>query len=296
MSDEVISDPVVEPEVKPEISPLAEETTPAPDQPTEPVAEQPAPEGGLNAGLENDVFKQRLGQVWARAKGAEAKADQLQAELQREREERIRYEERLRVQEETKKAAAEPEYTWEQLESFIAEGKITRAAANEYKEKKIEERAIKKAEERLEQKLTSTSKESVVHTELERYKKAAPEILSHGTEERQKVEREYAYLVNVLNYPKTFATELAATRAALGDLDTVERKAQAKRTATKEPFMETHSSTQKPQQKKNDPIAELEKDPRRKAHYEKLIRAGRYPKGWDSVREELEYKPRFARG
>jgi hypothetical protein len=239
------------------------------------------------------VFKQRLGQVWARAKGAESKVDQLQAELQREREERIRYEERLKVQEETK-AAAEPEYTWDQLEAAIAENRITRAWANEYKERKIEERAIKKAEARLEQKLTSTSKESIILSELDRYKKAAPEVLQGGTEERTKVEKEYAYLVNVLNYPKTFATELAATRAALGDLDTVERKAQAKRTATKEPFMETHSSTQKPQQKKNDPIANLSQ--REKDHYEKMIRAGRYPKGWDSVREELEYKPRFARG
>jgi len=182
------------------------------------------------------------------------------------------------------------------LEAAIAEGKITRAWANDYREKLVADKATREAERRLEQKLASTSQESTVFSELDRYKKAAPEILQQGSEERTKVEREYAYMVQVLKFPPTHATELAATRAALGDLDTVERRVQAKKAATREPFMETHSSTQKPQQKKNDPIAELEKDPRRKAHYEKLIRAGRYPNGWDSVREELEYKPRFARG
>jgi len=289
MSDEVISDPVVEPEVKPEVSVQAEETAPAPDAVVEPIVAEEKEASPLEPGGE------RFKQVWARAKSAEAERDRLREEAQREREERIRYEERLKAQEETKKTA-EPEYSWDQLEAAIAEGKITRAWANDYREKLVADKATREAERRLEQKLASTSQESTVFSELDRYKKAAPEILQQGSEERTKVEREYAYMVQVLKFPPTHATELAATRAALGDLDTVERRVQAKKAATREPFMETHSSTQKPQQKKNDPIAELEKDPRRKAHYEKLIRAGRYPNGWDSVREELEYKPRFARG
>jgi hypothetical protein len=289
MSDEVISDPVVEPEVKPEVSPLAEETAPAPDAVVEPIVTEEKEASPLEPGGE------RFKQVWARAKSAEAERDRLREEAQREREERIRYEERLKAQEETKKAA-EPEYSWDQLEAAIAEGKITRAWANDYREKLVADKATREAEKRLEQKLASTSQESTVFHELDRYKKAAPEILQQGSEERTKVEREYAYMVQVLKFPPTHATELAATRAALGDLDTVERRVKAKKEATKEPFMETHSSTQRPQQKKNDPIAELEKDPRRKAHYEKMIRAGRYPNGWEDVRAELTYTPRFARG
>jgi hypothetical protein len=289
MSDES-ADPVVQEEVKQEVSLQAEETTPAPDQVAAPVegAEQVKPHP-----LEPDG--DRFKQVWARAKAAEAEREQLKAEIQREREERIRYEERLKAQEEAK-AKAEPEYTWEQLEGFISEGKITRAQANEYRERKIEERAVKKAEERLRNELASTSQVATVSTDIERYKKAIPEILQAGSPERQKVEREYAYMVNVLKFPKTLETELAATRAALGDVETVERTVTAKRTATKEPFMETHSSTHKPQNKTTDPTKNLNETQRR--YYEKQIEKGRY-RDWNEVKAELEFKApdlRYQRG
>jgi hypothetical protein len=277
MSDEVNTDPVVEPEVKPELSLQAEETSPAPDQPLETKAEDEVP--ALAPGGE------RFKQVWARAKTAESERDSLREENQREREQRIRLEERLKAQEETK-VASQPEYSWDQLEGMIAEGKITRASAADYRENLVADKARKEAVKELETRLSTTSKESQVLGEIHRYKTAMPEILQTGTPERQKVEREYAYMVNTLGFPPTHATELAATRAALGDLDTVERSVQAKRSAQKESFMETHSSTQKPQQKTNDPITKL--DQRQKEHYEKMIRAGRY-EGWDDVREELNY-------
>lgn len=278
-------DPVVEPEVKQELSVQAEETAPAPDAPVEVEAE--AQEGGLAKDLENPVFKQRLGQVWARAKGAEAELASVKEQAQREREERIRLEERLKAQEEVKKAT-QPEYSWEQLEGFIAEGKISVTQAVKYREDLQKEKTKRETLEALKSEIQVTSHDSTISGELNRYTQAMPEILQNGTPERQKVVREYNYLVKTLKYPETKATELAATRAALGDVETVERTVQAKRSAPKESFMETHSSTQKPQPKGNDPIAQLTE--REKKHYEKMIDRGRYS-GWDEVRKELAWTP-----
>lgn len=280
MSDEsaVIEQDAVQDKPAEEVSTQAEETAPKPDAEPAASGETPSP---LEPGGE------RFKQVWARAKSAEAKAAELAAEVQREREERIRYEERLKAQEEAK-AKSEPKYTWAQLEQFIEAGQIDRGRAMDIYAAQLKKEAKEEALREIESKIQTTAKASTVLSEIERYKRAMPEIAQPGTEERQRVEREYAYMVQVLGFPPTHATELAATRAALGDVETVERKVQARKTATKESFMETHSSTHKPQPKGKDPIEQL--DERQRAHYQKMISTGRYS-GWDEVRKELEWQP-----
>jgi len=236
-----------------------------------------------------DPDGKRFKQVWARAKTAEQTADALKQELQKEREERIRFEERLKAQDAAKTAVNQPEYTWQQLEAFIDEGKITRAQAQDYREKLVEQRAIDAAEKRLEAKLKTTSSESTILTELERYKKAVPEVEQAGTPEFQKAQREYVYLTQRLGYPPTYQTQLVAARAALGDIDSVERTAQTRRTShVKEPYMETQSSGGRPVSRSKDPITTLSVV--EKAHYEKMIKNGRY-NGWDDVWAELAYVP-----
>lgn len=278
MSDE----PVVEPEVKEPVSPQAEETAPAPDP--EPVADQPETQDEPHA---LDPEGKRFKQVWARAKAAEAEKEALKEQAQREREERIRLEERLKAQEEAK-AQAKPKLTWANYEAAIEAGQIDRAQAMTLWTEQLKREAKEEAVREIKTELETTSKASTVLSEIERYKQLVPEVAKPGTVERQKIEREYAYMVNVLNFPPTHATELAATRAALGDIETVERSVAARRTTTKEPFMETHSSTNKPQPKTNDPIKNL--DERKRAHYERMIANGRYS-GWDEVRAELTWTP-----
>ena len=236
-----------------------------------------------------DPDGKRFKQVWARAKTAEQEREAARQEAQREREERIRLEERLKAQEDAKKQA-EPEYSWEQLEKAIEAGTITRAWAQDYRERLVERKAVEAAEKRLESKLQTSSQDTVVLAELERYKRALPSLNETGSPEHTKVQREYAYLVGTLRYPPTYATQLAAARSAVGDIDTVESTAQAKRAAhaRQEPYMETQSSGGRPQPKGKDPIAQL--SPEQKAHYEKMIKLNRY-NGWDDVRKELEYTP-----
>jgi len=234
---------------------------------------------------EGDRFKQ----VWARAKRAEAEKERLRDELQREREERIRQEERLKAKEETQAAqSTQKEYTWEQLEAAIEEGKITRAWANTYREELVAKKAKDAAKRELQEEQQRLTQKTSVESELDRYKQLVPDVMQRESPIRQKVEREYAYMVQTLGFKEGLPTQLAAVRAALGDLDTVERSVKAKHSTTREPFMETHSSTQKPQQKSSKFIDKL--DERLKAHYEKMIRTGQYA-GWDEIEAELKYVP-----
>lgn len=249
-------------------------------------AETPEPEGQAEHPLEPNG--KRFKQVWARAKHAEQERDRLREEAQREREERIRLEERLTVKEEAKAKGqpSEQEYTWDQLEQAIEAGQITRAWANTYREevvaKKAREAALREVEERDKVKTRTLS----VQQEIDRYKQIVPDIMRTGSDTRQKLEREYAYMVNVLGMPETKSTELAATRAALGDVTVLERTMKAKQSATQEPFVETHSSGKRPPSQKRlvDSL-----DERQKAHYTKMIDRGRYA-NWDEVEAELKWE------
>lgn len=280
MSEDVVSDPVVEPEVKQEVSPQAEDTTPKPDQVVDPSAEAKEEPNPLEPGGE------RFKQVWARAKSAEAEREAARQEAQREREERIRLEERLKAREESP-SQQEPEYTWDQLEAAIAEGRITRQWAQDHREKVVAKRVAKEVLSKVESQTQTLQHTNTVQSEIDRYVMAIPEIKQTGSVERTKIEQEYNYLVGHLGYPPTIATQLAATRAALGSIDTVERTVQAKRSSTKEPFMETHSSARKPQPVAKRHIDGL--DARTKAHYEKMIANGRYA-SWDEVEAELKWE------
>lgn len=278
MSDVDVSNPVVEPKVAEEVSPKSEETTPTPD-----VVEQPEGSGGEEP---KTIPKERFDQVWARSKKDEARVRELQSQLEREREERIRLEERAKIQQEQQN---QKEYTWAELENFIAEGKLTRDQAQEYKDKQTEQRLERKFKAQHEQ----TSSNTEILNEIEQYKKHIPDVMEPGSESRQRYEQEYAYLVGKLKYPPNYATQLAATRAAFGDLEKVKKVASSRQVVTsQEPFMETHAPA--PQK----PIVKSFKDtlPDYKVkHYERMIKSG-VVKGWKEAEELENWKPKVVGG
>lgn len=260
----------------------------------DPVAAQTPQDEGQEHPLEPQG--ERFKQVWARAKEAERKAEALAAEAQREREARIRLEERAKVQEE-KAEQPEKEYTWADLRGLIADGKLTLDQAIEYRETVIEKRAEKKAEAKINGYLKLNTREATIDETLARYRKANPNLVTDGTPEREKLVREYKYHVEVLGFPATRATELAAARAAFGDVDALEAQAKLKaKPVEREAFMET-ATNQRPAPKTKDPVAQLTEP--QKEFYTKLIKAGRFgsyrphigitTEHWDGVRKELTW-------
>ena len=260
--DAIVEDKQVEPAPQPE---------PKPDEAKPPHPLEP----------EGDRFKQ----VWARAKKAEERAAQVEAEVRTEREERIRLEERLKAKEST--AAQQPQLTWDQLQAAVDAGTLTMAKAFEIRDQQLYDRwqRDQAARDDTNARLASTS------TEMAEYKKLVPTVLTPGSDERRKVEQEFGYLVQRLGRPSTkeqeLSMELAAARAAFGDLDTLRTKQQlASKPLGREPYMDTSSAQRKAPETKKDFRSTL--SAREVAHYERMMRKGRYPGGWDDVKKEHE--------
>ena len=253
-------------------------------------AQQPVPESEVKDDAKEpnplDPEGSRFKQVWARAKAAEAKAAQVEAEARAEREERIRLEERLAAKE-AAKAEAQPKYTWDQLQAAVDAGQITMGKALEIRDQQLYDRWEKDQQAR-EQKHRVLSDVSV---EMNEYKRLVPNASVPGTDERQKVEREYGYLVKRLGEPtsreQALSMELAAARAAFGDLDTLKTKQTlASKPLPKESYMETSGSKKQMQDTKKDFRSTLTS--REVQHYERMMRQGRYPGGWSEVQKEHE--------
>lgn len=230
----------------------------------------------------------RFNQIYARAKEDERKLKEQSSELQREREQRIRLEEQLKAKDEAKASQAlAQELSWQQLEDLIAEGKTTRAEANQYRENLQAQKNIAEAKKQLAAQLEQDRRAARVQGDLDAYKREVPAILERGTPERQRVEAEYQYMVEVLGYGHGLQTELAATRAALGTIETVKQKKTAAQSAreSRETFVETATSGKGTSRPSTDSIKGLTQ--REKDFYEKEISKGRYS-GWDEVKKEVD--------
>lgn len=261
-------------ETPPEDTTSVEE--PIVEQPVEPPQEETHP---LEPGGE------RFKEVWARAKRTEDR-------LQREREERIRLEERLRAAEEAKKQAPqqEREYTWAELEEAIATNKITRADALVYREKLIEKRAAEKARQEAEHFITQQTQIQRVVSDIDSYRKVIPDVDNTDSDDFKAVAVEYQDLVATYGKPKDQATELKYQRDALkrafGPVDRLRKPV-----ATPKPKVDSVQDTTTDARptntsKSKDVLTTL--TPSQKAHYEKMITRGVY-EGWDDVREELNW-------
>jgi hypothetical protein len=204
--------------------------------------------------------------------------EQANEEAKREREARIRAEERARTLEATK-VPEKPEskiYTRQELRQMVTENKISQDQMDEYMEAKLraelQQDVVKVGNER--------ERSTKVLQEIARYKSHIPDIAKDGTEDRIKVEKEFQYLV-AHGQPKSESTELAALRAVYGPVEKLEKK---RVLDERESFQDVGNGS-KPEDKGNSPFKNLPQ--RYKDHYEKQIAKGIY-KGWDDPRIKKE--------
>lgn len=224
----------------------------------------------------------RFKQVYARAKDAETKLQQI-------REEKARLEGQLEA---TRTAAAvpeskpEPRLTWTQLEAGIAEGKITQAQALDYRDETIQKALEAKFEQKLREDRSTRDRTTTVSGELDQYKQAIPAVLAQGTPERQKVEREFSYLVSLGYDAKDLRTELLACRTALGDIQQVKERQAASGIPSHRGTMQDIPASGKPKTDPKDPLKTMTGEQRK--YYQRMIDKGQY-KGWAEVRDELAF-------
>ncbi len=208
------------------------------------------------------------------------------AELQREREERIRAEERV-------KATKEPEkvYTRAELLAAVEAGTISQAQADEI--------SLAQAEKKIRQEVSqdvaaqAAQRELIARTnaEMQRYKTLVPDVIRDGTDARARVQAEYSYLIST-GSPAGASTELAALRAAFGSVERLEKR------LSKRSEHETHQeSGGRPRGDGGDKAGAKNGPPkglpeRYVGFYQRQIESGIY-KGWDDpqVAKELARIP-----
>lgn len=277
---EVITDPneptlddVVDPNkpLAPELEPIVE---PAALPETPPV--HPLSPGGV-----------RFDQVYARGKQAER-------DLAAEREKRIAAEAKLEAlsTRPTKPETGNEEYSWSQLNEFIAAGRITLADAQAHREGVLRKQLLKEAKAELKQDVSATDRLNVLNRGFYEYVTAVPSLTNPTSPERLRVEEEFNWLVDAqgvdlrtLKDVDRKALELTALRTVYGSVDALKKR------STPVPALETHQGISGgiPPERKPNPDQDLlnKLDNRQREYYRSKI--GTIYKTWADVVDELKF-------
>ncbi|MCI0564050.1 MAG: hypothetical protein MN733_36705 [Nitrososphaera sp.] len=282
-------------EQDPNIAPLIPPASPVPS-----VSETPAEKAVEKTVEKNEPVKPvhplepggvRFQQIYARAKGAEE-------ELETERERRIKAEtERdiLKAGGTTGGTTTDREYTNAELAALVIQGQATQDQVDQYKEQRLEKKISQRLRDEFEAKQRDAGRAERLTSEFADYTKAIPNIEVQGSDERKAVDNEFNWLVSAhgLDLAKLAAIDrqslaLNAVRNVFGPVTSIRQRVAS-------PVGETHVGSfglVPPVPKPNPDQALLNGlKPEQVQHYEKMMRAGRYPNGWSDVVAELKYEP-----
>jgi hypothetical protein len=248
--------------------------------------EEPAPEQAPNP---LSPGGKRFEQVYAQSKAA-------QRALAAEREKSTALEARLNAIEERTTKKADEEYTPAQLEAFIAQNQITRADAADYLHKQTVKKAVETAKQEIQQELSVTDRLTKLNQGVSAYVEAIPAIKDTNSADRQRLEEEYEWLASVEGVDHTKlkpadkqALQLKALRSVFGSLDTVKKRTTV--TTKNETQQELPGGNPPPRNTNPDQKLLNDLSPAQKAHYKKMMAAGRYAGGWADVVAELKFDP-----
>lgn len=187
-------------------------------------------------------------------------------------------------------AKVDKAYSRSELTALVVDGKLTQEQADELFARQIEAKARTEAVKAANEAVAQSARTNRVATDFAQYKKLAPEIMQNGSETRNRISEEYRYLVSV-GHSESLETELAATRAVLGPLERLERARSGKNGAETHQEIGGDDEVKDRNGKNKRPSDRL--DPRKREHYEGMIKKGYY-KGWDEVDKELGFAKKHA--
>jgi len=272
---------------QPVSTPVAQPPTPLEPVSVAPVLEAPvieSPEAVAPEPHPLDPGGVRFKQVVARAHKERDRADALETELAAIRAEIDA------LRQPTGSGPTTP--TWVDLEQGIAEGRFTRAQANDFREKEL----LKQVAVVAEQKIAERQADNAVGDQLYKYQTSAPDLQDRNSVLRMRVDQEFDYILALQGRDARALTsrdrrrfELQAIRAVLGPVEAIRQIARPR----PEPTMEIHGATQKPQSKPVNPDQKLldALTPEQVAHYRKMMNAGQYKGGWKEIVEEIKWVP-----
>lgn len=272
VGEKVVVDDVEAPEV--DEAPLLEpETPPEPDSKVHPLE----PRG------------KRFEQVYAKGKQAERDAQSLREQLAAANAKLEVLQGSTQPQNE-----ADREYTWSELETFIQQGRITRADAEAHRESVMERKLTRKVKGDFTQEAQQATRDQALTKTLQDYVTAVPAITQEGSADRLRLDEEFDWLASVqgldpskVDGMQRKALQAAALRNVYGPIDSLRRRSAPARVESSQGL----PGGDPPTTKVNNDQALLNKLSKPQvAHYKKMMAAGRYKGGWKDVVAELKYE------
>ena len=226
----------------------------------------------------------RFEQVYAQNK-------QTQRELADERDKRIRLEAQLELLSKRPTEQQEQVLTWDQLEPMIASGQITRAQAQDHREKVLRQSITQEVTSAHQRTTSASSKEQTLNQEINAYLQAAPNLENAADPKRVQLDQEFDYQCELQGLDARQLTPLQRKTVEITALRTVfgPRESLTKRMT---PMNETQQGIPggQPRNTNVNPDQALLNalSPREVAHYNRGIKRGTY-KSWKDVVAELKF-------
>lgn len=174
----------------------------------------------------------------------------------------------------------EKEYSRAELQSFVDDGRMSQGEADRLLDEQIKRTVKTEVRDEIKADLSRETLAARINTEIDKYTEVYPDILSDGSDNRRLVAEEYQRQLS-LGKPDNMQTELDALAAVFGPSTRLSKGRQ------KDP--ETHQDVGSDGGGTPAKTGAPKLPANVKAHYEKMISAGRY-KGWDDpvLKAEVE--------
>lgn len=239
------------------------------------------PAARLSAALKNqeEKHKAELAEANAKIEAANSKAKEIEARL-------------ANVEQGSKKVDQAQRYTRPQLNAAVAAGQITQDAADTLWDNQLQAETRAMSQAVATATVTQAQQMADVNREIDRFKRADPDIMKDGSPVRENVRKAFAKLVSLGDDPRSLATELKAMNMALGDVEQFE-VARSGRTEH-DTHRETGGGGRGTGGGSGSGKSLYDKlDANSKAHYQKMLEAGQYA---DEAEIEKELKWAASRG
>ena len=181
----------------------------------------------------------------------------------------------------TRQAPAESTFTRTQLDTAVADGRVTQDEADRIYENQVDRRI----DQRVTARVSETTAGNVVAAQIQQYKDAIPNLLVRGSDELAKAAGEFAWLRS-MGSPDNLNTELAALRSVYGPAAKLKVD---KGTRVLDSHQETGGSAEEGTETKESWPKGMPTDTKR--FYEDQINRGILP-DMAAAKEEWSYKPK----
>lgn len=229
----------------------------------------------------------RFEQVYAEAKQAQRDSQVLKERL-------AAAEARLDMLTKPAQADENKEYSWAELETFIQQGRITRADAEAHREEVVTRKLAGKIKGDFTNETREATRQEVLTRTVQDYVAAIPAIAVEGSAERIRLDEEFDFVASIqgldpakLTDTQRRAFQVSALRNVYGPVDSLRKRSAP---AKVEPNQGLPGGN-RPDVTPNKDQALLDGLSKNQVvHYRKMMAAGRYKGGWKDVVAELKYE------